>query len=413
MRQGSIAGIWPSFLMIGLLLHPFSSQSLLSATPTPTPTAKFAVRPTDYTSPRTGISYFVFTLSPGQSFESQVLISNDGDAAGTATVSAVDGLTGTASGIVYADRSVLAQDVGKWIALDETRVTLQPGEKHVVHFHGTVPQTSWIGQHLGGIVVESDTIDTNSSNSKVQIKVRQQSIEAVEIDNPGASVERLESSGIQFGGSNGQQVLTLNLQNTGELFINPTGKVSVIDSSGKTLQDIPIKMNLILPHTSFTYPIALSGQILMPGNYKADITLNYGKTNQILHVVSPFTVTDQTILHTYGNKTGQQYLAASRTPLWVYAVVALAVLLIIGMGFLLISTRRRMRKQMLLATANSQQSASNRTSKRQVFSDTMPDATLPLGDVAPPGTPPQNQRSPDKSRRATSHEEENEMTDSR
>jgi Protein of unknown function C-terminal (DUF3324)/Bacterial protein of unknown function (DUF916) len=307
MIQGSIAGLCHIFLAVGLLFHP--SPSL----PSSTPTAIFTVSPIDYAPPQDHVSYFIFAISPGQTFQSQVLITNQGNVPGTATISAVDALTGPTSGIVYEDRSAACQDVGSWIVLDETKVTLQPGEKHVVHFRGTIPQRTWIGQHVGGIVIENDALGESSAQNNIQVKVRQQAIVAVEIDNPGANVEQLALSEATFDRANEQQVLALHLQNTGEVFLEPAGSVVIADSSNITLQTTPIKMEKVLPHSSFAYPIAIKDNVLPPGKYQVHVTLIYGKTKKTLHSTIPFTVSDQSFTQTYGNKA-KLYLSQSRTP---------------------------------------------------------------------------------------------------
>jgi hypothetical protein len=407
MIQGTIIGACRAFLMVGLAWQPIANHSAQTPVPTP-PTANFSVKPTDYTPPGPNLGYFIFNIAPGQSFQSQVLIVNKGGASGTAIISAVDGLTGATSGIVYADNSAPRQDVGSWIILDETQVTLQPGGQAIVHFHGTVPQTAWVGQHVGGIAVENATTTASSPSSNIQIKTVQRTIIAVEIDNPGASVERLELSNAQFGGGNGQQILTLNLQNSGELFLQPTGTVTITDGSGKKIQSIPVKMDKILPHSSLAYPIALSGQALAPGDYQAIVSLTYGKTNQSLQVTKPFTVTAQAIVQTFGEKAAKQYLAGafSNIPWWAYALIGIGVLLLVGLGLQVVLMRRKMRQQVTATKVNAKQSTPNRAASQRL----MPDAMLPLGDTTPQGSSSQQQRSSNKLRETSSAGESDEMT---
>jgi hypothetical protein len=341
MPSGNLMSILPIMVITSWIFLPFSNMAV-NETPA---SASFSIAPINYTPPNASISYFVFNISPGKTFQSQVAVTNTGKAKGTAIISVVDGLTSPTTGTTFADRSIQSQDVGAWLSLDISEVTLNPGERRIVHFQGTIPETTWIGQHVGGIAVEG-TEDSPDPNSKgnFQIKLHNRMVIAIQIDMPGASVEKLEFLKADFGGAYNNQKIMLDFQNTGEMMIKPQGNITISDSSGKALKNESIKMDTVLPHTSFTYPLNLSGDALPPGNYKVTANLTYGKTEQKLQTTKTASISEQKIVETFG-KQGEQYLRGEYTPTWLKIVVGVLIALLIISVFAMIFLQRRTRQK--------------------------------------------------------------------
>src|SRR5258708_7339260 len=102
----------------------------------------FAVQPVLYdpSNPVTR-SYFVFESNPGVVVKSNVRVTNTGTARGSAILYPVDATTGQTSGAVYLNQGDPRKDVGAWITLGTSQLTLNPGQSQIVSFQVTIPSS--------------------------------------------------------------------------------------------------------------------------------------------------------------------------------------------------------------------------------------------------------------------------------
>ncbi len=235
-------------------------------------------------------SYFVFDSHPGMILHNQVRVTNSGSATGTASLYTVDATTGQTSGLVYLSQTAAQHEVGTWITLEKQQVTLAPGQSQIVLFQVAIPSTTWSGQHVGGIVVESATRPSSPSSGAIHIIVQNLTIIAVQINLPGTPIEQLIATGIQPGGENAHQNMLVGLRNTGNTMLKPVGTLHVTDSHGHLIQNLAVKLDTLLPHTSINYPVYLKGTALGAGTYQAELTLTYGHKH-VLYDTRAFTIT--------------------------------------------------------------------------------------------------------------------------
>src|SRR6266849_3410912 len=138
----------------------------------------FALKPITYDPALTATkSYFVLVARPGDVISDRIRIVNTGGRTGTAYLYPVDATTGQTSGAVYLSRQSPRHDVGAWIRLSRSRVTLGPGANAVVTFTIRVPRSIRSGDHLGGIVAENAAVTKASGNGALQIRIRHLTID--------------------------------------------------------------------------------------------------------------------------------------------------------------------------------------------------------------------------------------------
>ncbi len=297
--------------------------------------ANFALQPVLYdpSNPLTE-SYFIFDNKPGTVITSRVRVTNSGTAKGSASLYPVDATTGQTSGAVYLNQNDPRKDVGSWLKLGVQQVTLNPGQSQVVSFQVTIPATVRPGQHLGGIVAENLTQSSSpQSNSAIQIKVKNLTIVAVQVNLPGAPVEQLAGTGVQAGGDHSYQQLLLGLSNTGTVMLKPSGTLQVANAQGQVLKTISLKLDTFLPRTAINYPVAITGQALGAGDYQAVLTLTYGN-GQVLHYTTKFTVTPQQLTQVFGSTSSKTQAppglgGAGGMQLWQIVLVASAALVLL------------------------------------------------------------------------------------
>jgi len=280
-------------------------------------------------------SYFVFDSRPGTILNNRVRVTNNGTATGSVTLYAVDSTTGQTGGSVYLSQDAGKSDVGAWIKLGVQHLTLAPGQSQIVPFQVVIPQDTWSGQHVGGIVAENMTSNSSSPKSAIQIRIQNLTIIAVQVNLPGTLIEQMTVTGIQADGANHYQTLLVGLDNTGTIMLKPYGNLQVRDAQNHLLQNLPLKLDTFLPHTSINYPVYLKGTALGPGNYVATLSLTYGHGN-VLHYRNAFTVTDQQVKQVFKSSPPLQapWFGASifdGIPFWM--LVLIAFLLASGLFF--------------------------------------------------------------------------------
>lgn len=309
----------------------------------------FALRPLKYDPalPETK-SYFVLDTKPGAEIADQIRVTNVGNLAGTVKLYAVDATTGQTSGTVYKNTSAPRRDVGSWIALSQTSLTLAPHESRVVSFRVTVPAGATPGDHVGGIVADNQTLTQHRHGGAIRIKIKHLTVSAVVVRVAGPASAGLRVGHASAVGGHGFQYLHIGLANTGGVMIKPAGTL-LVERGGTTVLKKNLELDTLIPHTSISYPVSLA-TALKPGDYTAVVSLRYG--NRVLvdgNGVGGSFASNQTLpFHVSSGEYKQVYKGAppltqstssgTSLPLLVsWMVAGLAVLALVAVMF----TRRR------------------------------------------------------------------------
>lgn len=238
--------------------------------------ASFALTPVHFDrSVRESRSYFVIKAAPGATISNSVRVFNVGDTPGTIALYPVDATTGATSGAVYEGRNVARRDVGRWVSLGSSRVTLAPHSSTQVPVTVHVPAHAVPGDHLGGIVAQNLQLSAPPQQGDLHVRIRHLTIVAVEVQVPGPASAQLRLVGVRPGGARGFQYVYVKLENTGRLMMKPHGLFVVRNSKGQIIGSARLNLDLILPHTSIEYPVLLRGHVLDPGTYQANLRLAY------------------------------------------------------------------------------------------------------------------------------------------
>lgn len=263
---------------------------------------QFSLRPTqaDPNIPATK-SYFIFNAAPGKDVRNAVLVRNSGTTTGTAHLYAVDGKTGQTSGAVYPSEGSSPHDVGAWIHLDRSTITLKPGEQQAVAFTVTIPPSADVGQHLGGIVAEDSDVRRPDHKQGLQINVVLRAVIAVQVNLPGTPVYNVTVGDITASGSSNHQTLVIHMRNAGNQMVKPKGRLTVVDSEGHEVQSLPLTLDTFVPQTAIEYPVFVRGQALGAGKYRATVELSYGTSDHLTTTV-PFTITKSQVSQVFGSQ---------------------------------------------------------------------------------------------------------------
>jgi len=176
----------------------------------------------DPNNPRTE-SIFIHILEPGDVQKEGVLTVNNSAERKTMLVYAVDSTPSTGGAFACAQASVTAKDVGAWITLEKSEVTLEPGTSELVPFTITVPKNAGIGEHNGCIVMQEKK-EKADGKSGVSLSFRTGLRVAITI--PGELERKLEIVGFTVTKrDDGSFLLHPLVKNLGNVSIDADAKV--------------------------------------------------------------------------------------------------------------------------------------------------------------------------------------------
>jgi hypothetical protein len=301
--------------------------------------------------PRLG--YFVYPASAGAVIHGAISIANTGDRSGVVKLYPADATTGATSGTVYVTDSA-PSGAGTWISLGSSSLTLKPGQRTQVPFTVHVPGGAGAGDYVGGIVAETVLQRQGAQSSQkanVQVRVRNLSIVAVEVNIPGPQVAKFTIGAVNVGGTKGRQQVFVHVTNDGNVLRKPRGSVTIQNPTGVAIQTIPFRMDSFLPHTTIDYPVQLK-RALPPGNYVASVHMTYDGTGaggkQMSSAAPQFKVTQENIQHVFkpGAPTrvgpgGVVAAPASSSSLWQWIAIGLGAVLLAGGGYFFAVMRQR------------------------------------------------------------------------
>jgi hypothetical protein len=260
--------------------------------------------------PNPKLGYFVYPLGPGETRSGAVLVTNNGNAAGTVRVYPADATTGQTSGTVYlTDKKPVA--AGSWITLDKSEFSLAPGKHQLVHFTVKVPADAKPGQWVAGLVAESQRLEQGQRTKRkasVQIKIRSQTIVAVQVNVPGPTAAKFVIGDVKAGGTRGFQQVLVRVANVGNALSKPIGSVTIVNHAGSIVESVPFRMDTFLPQTHIDYPVVLQ-KALPPGDYTTRVALNYqgaGGTAAKATATPPLTVSKQNVQQVFTSTTPTQ-----------------------------------------------------------------------------------------------------------
>src|SRR3989339_1394941 len=167
-------------------------------------------------------SIFIHTLEPGDIQEEGVLTVNNSAEAKTILVYGVDSTPSTGGAFACAQASEAKKDVGAWMNLLKTEVTLAPGTSEIVPFTINVPQNASVGEHNGCIVMQEKK-EKAKAGSGASLSFRTGLRVAITI--PGTLVRKVEIVGFTVKPDKNGFLLRPFVKNTGNVPIEANARV--------------------------------------------------------------------------------------------------------------------------------------------------------------------------------------------
>ncbi|MEV7232370.1 DUF916 domain-containing protein [Polymorphospora sp. NPDC051019] len=280
-RRGAVRGCAARVLaaavalaaVAGPLAGPAGAAPAPSPAPTPgatadpdtaAPAAAWSVQPSGRGGPGNR-PFFSYDLAPGGTVTDHVGVTNLGTAPVTLTVYGSDAYNTTSGGfdLLPADRP--PTDVGGWIRLAQTTVTVPARSRADIPFTLTVPANATPGDHAGGIVASVTSSSADARGHATRLEQRVGSRVYLRVNGPLRPSLRVDDLKAAYSPGwhpgTGELTLTYTVRNTGNTRTAPTQAVRVeglfglpVDSS--TLDPLPE----LLPGGVLRRTVTLSGQ---------------------------------------------------------------------------------------------------------------------------------------------------------
>jgi hypothetical protein len=292
-------------------------------------------------------AYFDLTMRPGETRGFEVEISNPGDAAIAARTYAADVYTIINGGFGGRLRGEPQTGMTRWLDYATDVVALGAGARDRRTFAVAVPVDADPGEYITSIVLENDKPIPGTGSVTLDQIVRQ--AVAVVVTVPGKRSPVLVIGEATHKVLAGRSVVSVAVQNSGNIRLKPLVEVTLLDGAGVTVSQAGIQMDSFYAHTDTFVEVALDA-LLRPGDYTVLVTTPSteglkAETKEIALVVeappeitvAPGTVPGLTdVLQTLGD-------GDLAIPLSSVALFGMLVLGVIGAGLLTLVLRRRLR----------------------------------------------------------------------
>jgi len=217
--------------------------------------------------------FFDLTLSPGETRELSIALSNIGETPIAARTYAANVYTIINGGFGAELRDGTPTGTTTWLDYPTQVLTLEPGAATRRAFSVTMPRDAAAGEYVTSIILENESAIPGDSGGSVAINQIVRQAVAVSIRVPGAVLPGLAIGAASHKLAAGRSVLAVAVSNTGGLRLTPTAAIVVHDAAGGVVSHATVPMDSFYADTSSSVEISLP-KALLPGSYTLDLTLD-------------------------------------------------------------------------------------------------------------------------------------------
>ncbi len=218
-------------------------------------------------------SIFIMRLKPEEQGKNGIRLINSGKDAHTVEIYPTDSSSSVDGSFSCRQHAEAVKDVGTWVKLDKTKLTLQAGEQTVVDFTVNVPKGAGPGEHDGCIAVQDIENLPAKSGSGVLLGFRSAIRLAVTV--PGKIVKKLDIVKIDIKHVENRGIsVSAIAKNSGNVSLDVTARAQLVSVLG---QETKIKSDAkypIMQGATTGWPYVFDGPY-WGGIYKARTSLSY------------------------------------------------------------------------------------------------------------------------------------------
>ncbi len=299
----------------------------------------------------TAKGYFVYPLQPDARANGQILVQNPGTTPVTIDLTAVTAQTAQNGGSAFATESGAIGGIAGWIALSEPQATVAAGTQRTIDFSVHVPAAIKPGQYLAGIAAsETPTASAAQAGTTpklgASITMHKRYIIAVETDVPGAWVAAMSIAKVAVEDHPSGTGLGIQMRNDGDVFLTPSGAITVTNAAGARILTQPIPMGTFVTGTAVTYPIGWAAKPVA-GTYRVAVDMAYANGKHATYN-DTFTISPAVVAHAAAIAAASNPPVVAPAPVsaglpgWIlYGMGGIAVLFVLMIILLALNLRRR------------------------------------------------------------------------
>lgn len=244
----------------------------------------------DPKNPRTN-TIFIYTLDRGKTKRDQVIVTNNTDKTQTIELYAVDGEVTNTGAYTCKQDAEARTDIGGWLKLAKSQVTLASGKSEKVDFTLTMPKNADVGEHDGCIVFQAKDASVQASGN---VRIRTRQAVRVVATVPGVLRRDIEIKSFTITSLGRAKQLNLKLSNVGNVSADVDTRVHLKTLWGSEYfadgGGYPVLAN---EHLDLTF--AVTKRPMFGGWYAASADIAYDKRagtfgtndpNQLIHKTS-------------------------------------------------------------------------------------------------------------------------------
>lgn len=217
-------------------------------------------------------SWFIYTLEPSEVKEAKVNVVNQSDQSVEVKIYPVDAVTTKDGAFAPQSEDREKVDVGAWITMSASELSLKPNETKAVDFTIKVPENAEVGDHMGAIIVQGKEAPAAGEGTVMRVVSRVGA--RIYLTVAGEMIKELELENFSYKIEEGQVVFYLTLTNKGNIRISPKGEIEIKDKSGNAADKIKITEREVFPKDTIVLPTRWEKTIA--GKFTALATVSYG-----------------------------------------------------------------------------------------------------------------------------------------
>ncbi|HEU0163980.1 MAG TPA: DUF916 domain-containing protein [Thermomicrobiales bacterium] len=269
------------FITVGLLLLSFvlwGSSSITVHAQTATPKGAAPVKPIEFSLNPKGESdgsFFDVEAKAGETKDLTVSFANLYDQPLTLRSYVADAYTVVNGGFGVRDEGVVAKAPTTWMTYPAATYTLKPKEGKEIGFSVSVPRDAKPGSYISALVLRT-AAPIPIEGTEMFDQIIQKAL-AVVIRVPGAETPSFSIGSATYASNQAGTTVSVDITNTGNVFLKPTGTFAVVDGSGRQVLTAPVAMGSV--YTGDTTQLQFTfAQPLAPGTYTIELSLKDGTT---------------------------------------------------------------------------------------------------------------------------------------
>lgn len=222
-------------------------------------------------------SWFIYTLEPKAVKKDKVDVINSSNKPIKVKIYPVDAATTQDGAFAPEPEDKEKVDVGAWVTLSKSEVSLGPKETKTIEFTIKIPENVEAGDHMGAIIAQNKEIPEAEEGTGMRIATRVGA--RIYLTVPGEIIRKLEFEKFTWKLENRQITFYLDLANKGNARLLPKGEIEIKNIFGKVVDKIEITEREVFPRSTITVPIKWERRPFL-GKFTAiaDVTYDVDKT---------------------------------------------------------------------------------------------------------------------------------------